>query len=212
MSAQQMQRSILLAVLALDFVYVGSAYPAERKSNVAATQTLEKDFDIARFARVVTWDPNRGGSHPSRTEELKPGEIFLETDVLPAADGTYVVPLAPNGQSCIGLQWMQRIESSILKELVLEFAEGSPAPSASEIRVEWWVGESAWQGDWKPLPVKIEQQANRWFFRVVWGESGPSCIGVEKVRWIFSPSSRPFVVRKIEAFTLCQWDTVVLNL
>jgi hypothetical protein len=207
-----MQRSILLAVLALDLVYVGSAYPAERKSNVVATQPLEKDFDIARFARVVTWDPNRAGSHPSRIEELKPDEIFLETDVLPAADGTYVVPLALNGQSCIGLQWMQRIESSILKELVLEFAEGSPTPSASEIRVEWWVGESAWQGDWKPLPVKIEQQGNRWVFHVVWGESRPSCIGVEKIRWVFPSSTRPFIIRKIKAFTLCRWDTVVLNL
>jgi hypothetical protein len=207
-----MQRSILLAVLALDLVYVGSAYLAERKSNVVATQPLEKDFDIARLARVVTWDPNRAGSHPSRIEELKPGEIFLETDVLPAADGTYVVPLALNGQSCIGLQWMQRIESSILKELVLEFAKGSPTPSASEIRIEWWVGESAWQGDWKPLPVKIEQQGNRWVFHVVWGGSGPSCIGAEKIRWVFPSSTRPFIIRKIEAFTLCQWDTVVLNL
>jgi hypothetical protein len=160
----------------------------------------------------VTWDPNRAGSHPSRIEELKPDEIFLETDVLPAADGTYVVPLALNGQSCIGLQWMQRIESSILKELVLEFAEGSPTPSASEIRVEWWVGESAWQGDWKPLPVKIEQQGNRWVFHVVWGESRPSCIGVEKIRWVFPSSTRPFIIRKIKAFTLCRWDTVVLNL
>jgi len=228
-----MQRSILLAVLALDLVYVADPgrvglalplvagappahvpglIPAERKSNVVAPQPLEKDFDIARFARVVTWDPNRAGSHPSRIEELKPGEIFLETDVLPAADGTYVVPLALNGLSCIGLQWMQRIESSILKELVLEFAEGSPTPSAGEIRVEWWVGESAWQGDWKLLPVKIEQQGNRWVFRVVWGTSGPSCIGVEKIRWVFPSSTRPFIVRKIEAFTLCQWDTVVLNL
>ena len=208
----KMQRSILLAVLALDLVYVGSAYPAERKSNVVATQPLEKDFDIARFARVVTWDPNRTASHPSRIEELKPDEIFLETDVLSAPDGTYVVPLALNGQSCIGLQWRQRIESSILKELVLEFAEGSPIPSASEIRVEWWVGESAWQGDWKPLPVKIEQQGNRWVFHVVWGESGASCVGVEKIRWVFPSSTRLFIIRKIEAFTLCQWDTVVLNL
>jgi hypothetical protein len=207
-----MQRSILLAVLALDLVYVGSAYPAERKSDVVATQPLERDFDIARFARVVTWDPNRVGSHPSRIEELKPGEIFLETDVLPAADGTYVVPLALNGQSCIGLQWMQRIESSILRELVLEFAEGSLTPSASEIRLEWWVGESAWQGDWKPLPVKIERQGNRWVFHVVWGGSGPSCIGVEKIRWVFPSSTKPFIIRKIKAFTLCQWDTVVLNL
>ncbi len=228
-----MQRSILLAVLALDLVYVADPgwvglalplvagappahvpglIPAERKANVVTSQPLEKDFDIARFARVVTWDPNRSGSHPSRIEELKPGEIFLETDVLPAADGTYVVPLALNGQSCIGLQWMQRIESSILKELVLEFAEGSPTPSAREIRIEWWVGESAWQGDWKQLPVKIEQQGNRQFFRVVWGESGPSSIGVEKIRWIFPSSTRPFIICKIEAFTLCQWDTVVLNL
>jgi hypothetical protein len=203
---------ILLVLLILALAYAGAAVTGEPKSDVAAPQSLEKDFDIARFARVVTWDPNRTGSHPSRIEELKIDEIFLETDVLPAADGTYVVPRAPNGQGCIGLQWMQSIESRILKELVLLFAEGSPMPSTNEIRVEWWVGESAWQGDWKPLPVKIEQEGNRWFFRVVWPNSGTGCIGVEKVRWIFPASTRSFIVRKIEAFTLCQWGTVALNL
>ncbi len=203
---------ILLVLLILALAYVGAAYTAEPKSGVAAPQSLEKDFDIARFARVVTWDPNRTGSHPSRIEELKIDEIFLETDVLPAANGTYIVPRAPNGQGCIGLQWMQSIESRILKELVLLFAEGSPMPSTNEIRIESWVGESAWQGDWKPLPVKIEQEGNRWFFRIIWPNGGPGCIGVEKVRWIFPASTRPFVVSKIETFTLCKWDSVVLNL
>ena len=212
---------ILLVLLVLDLACVGSAYSVERKSDAVAARPLEKDFDIARFARVVTWDPNHTGSHPSRIGELKPDEIFLETDVLPDADGTYAVPIAPSGQGCIGLQWMQRVESSILKELVLEFAEGSPlhhtvqglpTPSADLIRVEWWVGASSWQGDWKPLPVRIEQQGTRWIFRVVWGAGGPGSVGVEKIRWIFPPSDKPFVVRRIEAFTLCQWDTVVLNL
>jgi hypothetical protein len=199
-------------------IYAGPAYTAspaaagKPKSGVVTTQPLEKDFDIARFARVVTWDPNQTGSHPSRIEELKADEIFLETDVLPAADGTYAVPSAPNGQGCIGLQWMQRIESRVLKELVLQFAEGSPMPSTNEIRIEWWVGESTWQGDWKPLPVVIEQYGNRWLFHVVWGNSGPGCIGVEKIRWIFPSSTKPFVVRKIEAFALYEWDTVILNL
>ena len=177
---------MLLILLILAFAYAGPAYTAspaaagKPKSGVVTpaasclplrlspqdeaageAKAGEKDFDIARFARVVTWDPNQTGSHPSRIEELKADEIFLETDVLPAADGTYAVPSAPNGQGCIGLQWMQWIESRVLKELVLQFADDSPMPSTNEIRVEWWVGESTWQGDWKPLPVKIEQHDRR---------------------------------------------------
>ena len=228
---------MLLILLILAFAYAGPAYTAspaaagKPKSGVVTpaasclplrlspqdeaageAKAGEKDFDIARFARVVTWDPNQTGSHPSRIEELKADEIFLETDVLPAADGTYAVPSAPNGQGCIGLQWMQWIESRVLKELVLQFADDSPMPSTNEIRVEWWVGESTWQGDWKPLPVKIEQHDRRWSFRVAWGNSGPGCIGVEKIRWIFPSSTKLFVVRKIEAFALYEWDTVILNL
>lgn len=203
---------ILLVLLILALAYVGLVYAPKLESDVVATQPFEKDFDIACFARVVTWDPNRTGSHPSRIEELKVDEIFLETDVLPAADGTYVVPLAPNGHGCIGLQWTHRIESRILKELVLQFAEGSPMPSTNEIRVEWWVGESSWQGDWKTLPVKVEQRGNRWLFHVACGDNEPSCVGVEKIRWIFSSSTKPFIIHKIEAFTFSEWDTVVLNL
>jgi hypothetical protein len=203
---------MLLVLLILGLAYVGSAGTAEPKSGVVTIQPLEKDFDIARFARVVAWDPSQTCSRPSRVEELEADEIFLETDVLPDADGTYAVPFVPSGQGCIGIQWMQWIESSILKELVLQFAEGSPMPSTNEIRIEWWVGESSWQGDWKPFPVKIEQQGNRWLFHVAWGDSGPGCVGVEKIRWIFPSSTSHFLIRKIEAFTLCQWDTIVLNL
>ncbi len=46
-------------------------------------------MDIARFARVVTWDPNRtDGARASRIEEFRAEDLFLESDVPVSRDGT----------------------------------------------------------------------------------------------------------------------------
>jgi hypothetical protein len=83
----------------------------------------EEPLDIAPFARIVTWDPDRtDGCRCSRVEEFPAEEVFLESDVPPAIDGTYTLPVASNGSGCIGLQWFERRR---LRKLSLQFADGA---------------------------------------------------------------------------------------
>ena len=129
------------------------------RSLAAARRAAEASVDMAPFARVVTWDPNRAdGARASRIEEFRTEDLFLESDAQRERDGTYLVPASTNGLGCIGLQWLNR---RAVKELVLEFPAGAQLPIPSEVRVEGWFGESAWQGNWRALAGDIRADGNR---------------------------------------------------
>jgi hypothetical protein len=50
------------------------------RANIAARHASTPSVDIAPFARVVTWDPNRtDGARASRIEEFRAEDLFLET-------------------------------------------------------------------------------------------------------------------------------------
>ena len=75
------------------------------RANVAARHAPEPLVDIAPFARVVTWDPNRSdGARASRIEEFRAEDLFLETNMPKDPDGTYRITVSTNGLGCIGLQ------------------------------------------------------------------------------------------------------------
>ena len=114
-----------------------------------ATIARPPAVDMARFARVVTWDPDRkDGCRANRLQEFAEEDLFLETDLVREADGCYAIPTGAGGSGCIGLQWLNR---RALRELRLRLS-GPAAPSAvNSIRVEGWFGESAWQGQWLSL-------------------------------------------------------------
>jgi hypothetical protein len=160
--------------------------------------------DIARFARVVTWDPNRlDGAQASRIEEFHADDLFLDSNLPVRRDGTYLAPASTNGLCCIGLQWLNR---RALKELGLEFPAGARVPAASTVQVQGWSGESAWQGGWKPLAGEVEVSGNRLVFRL---SPKAGVVQTQKVRWVF-PSSEPSRVRRLSAFTRSSWQTVNL--
>ena len=117
---------------------------------VPAPQSAESEpLDVGRFARVVTWDPDRmDGARASRIEEFQAEDLFPETDAPREADGTYRVPTGAKGLACIGLQWLNR---RALKMLALEFPDATAVPPTNAVQVQGWFGESAWQGGWKPL-------------------------------------------------------------
>jgi NPCBM/NEW2 domain len=173
-------------------------------TGITARHEVRPTVDIAPFARVVTWDPNRAdGARATRLEEFRAEDLFLETNVPAQPDGTYRVPVTTNKLGCIGLQWLNR---RAIKELVLEFPAGAQIPPAAAVQAQGWFGESAWQGGWKPLSGEIEAAGNRLVFRL---SPKAGVVQTQKVRWIF-PATGQTVVRGLSAFARSRWQTVKL--
>jgi hypothetical protein len=173
-------------------------------ASAAARHDPEPSVDIARFARVVTWDPNRtDGARANRIEEFRAEDLFLESNVSRQPGGTYWVPLSTNKLGCIGLQWLNR---RALKEVALEFSGFVGISAINGVQVQGWFGESAWQGNWKPLEGEIHADGKRMVFRL---SSKAGVVQTQKVRWIF-PASEQTAVRSLSAFTRSHWQTVKL--
>jgi hypothetical protein len=173
-------------------------------ASAAPRHDPEPSVDIARFARVVTWDPNRAdGARANRIEEFRAEDLFLESNVARQPEGTYRVPVSTNKLGCIGLQWLNR---RALKELALEFPSGVRIPSTNAVQVQGWFGESAWQGNWKPIEGEMNAVGNRMVFRL---SPKAGVVQTQKVRWIF-PTSEQTAVRSLSAFTRSHWQTVKL--
>ena len=166
-------------------------------------------LNIAPFGCVMTWPPEQTGAHPGRVEELDEDQIFLGRVVAPNADGTYTVGAAPGGEGCIGLQWH---ENRSVVELAVLFARQADAPDPQRARVQWWVGESRWQGDWKLLSGEIAAEGRRWVFRPSRKDFSAASIGVEKVRWIFPGQAAERRIEALEAYTRSRCDTAEIAL
>jgi hypothetical protein len=148
-------------------------------------------IDAARFARVCTFDPNRmGGTRASRTEEFPAADVFLSKELLPSTNGCFEVPASPFRTGCIGLEWT---ELRFPRELVLELAGPVPVKSAEAIRVQLWMGESAWQGKWVGLAAPGQSAGNRLSWRV---PAGAIPQGTQKVVWVFENMDRPIRIQR----------------
>ncbi len=166
-------------------------------------------LDAAPFARLVTWDPNRtDGARAKRTEEFRAEDVFLATEVLPAADGTVRVPVADNGLACIGLEWVER---RVIRKLGLRFADPASVPPLDGVQVQYWQGESAWQGNFKPLQTRIAKSQDRLTARVSYVQDPDARAGIQKIRWIFPAGEKPIVLRGLSAWTISPWDTARLR-
>ena len=179
---------------------------AEARLTPAPNATIRPaaHVDMAPFARVVTWDPQRlDGARASRIEEFRAEDLFTERKLLPNRDGNYSVPEWTNGTGCIGLQWLNR---RALRELAMEFTDGTPIPRPDSVRVEGWFGESAWQGYWKPPTNECRQEDGRLIFKLT---PRGGALQTQKVRWILPASSKPRLVR-LWALTRSSWATTNL--
>ena len=166
-------------------------------------------FDVARFARVVASDPLRhDGARRSRVQEYRAEDVFLEWDLPPNDAGEYVV-VAKDGVGTIGLRWIER---RAVRSLVLEFAGGSEVPIPEGARVQFWAGESPYQGEWKWLNGLLTANGRRWTFRTDVGQNPNLRGGTWKVRWIFHVGDRPATVRRLLAFTPAQTGVVDLRI
>ena len=168
------------------------------RAAVSVEHERPERVNIAPFARVMTWDPAQTGSHPGRVEELSLDQIFLGTMVVPDGAGVYTAPKDADGRACIGLQWY---ENRLLTEVALVPAEGMDESLLSRARVECWVGESEWQGDWVMIEGGMVREGERRVVRV--GRTGlrNAKNGIQKVRLVFPPSGKPVRIRTFEAYT-----------
>ena len=172
--------------------------------NATQSRSAETAVDMARFARVVIWDPNRtNGARASRIEEFRADDLFTETDLKPSRGGDYVVPAWTNGVGCIGLQWLNR---RALRELVLTFAREAQIPPLDSVRIEGWFGESAWQGNWKLLTGEFRREGNRLTLRLA---PKAGVVQTQRIRWILPEASKQPMVR-LSAFTRSSWATTNL--
>ncbi len=164
----------------------------------------QPDVDIARFGRVVSWDPNRKeGCRANRLQEFLVEDLFLETDLVRDADGTYAVPTT-SGSGCIGLQWLS---CRAIRELRLCLPNAASPLPVGDIQVEGWFGESAWQGQWMRLNGSLLAEGSDIVFRPLLKSPEGSLLQTRKIRWILPPVKELQRVRTLCAFTRTRWDT-----
>lgn len=168
------------------------------RAAVSVERERPEPVNIAPFARVMRWDSAQTGSHPGRVEELSTAQIFLGDMLVPDAAGVFTAPRDAEGKACIGLQWY---ENRFLTELALRTAENMDESILSQAQVQWWVGESEWQGDWETLQGSMTREEGRWVFRVAREDFRKAGLGVQKVRWVFPGTEKPVRIRDFEAYT-----------
>ncbi len=172
----------------------------------AAKERPAMAIDMAPFAIVASWDPKvTTGTKAGRVEEFPAEDVVPYQELLPAADGTYPVPVQ-DGAGCIGLQWD---ENRLLRQVILRFSDKAPLLPAESIQLQFWSGTSAWQGQWQVLeltPKKVD-------YNLVWSFGYQQMAsGTQKVRWVFSETSQPIVLTGISAFTRSRCETVGIRI
>jgi hypothetical protein len=161
-------------------------------------QPSEISVDIAPFAHVVSWDPNR-------VEQFRTNNSSLEKNLPRQADGSYLVPSYKKRLACIGLQWPNR---RTLKELHLEFMYPGQIPQPHNIQVEGWFEESASRSAWKLLEGTFKRTGNGITFYLAPQNGWHPTLNIQKARWIFSNYPTRARLREISAFTDSKWDTM----
>jgi len=173
------------------------------RSSRSVPNLEEPPVDIGRFGRVVTWDPNRSdGARADRIQEFRAEDLFLDRDLPADADGRFAVPVATNQCACVGLQWLNR---RALREARLAFADPAQLPLTHTVRVEGWFGESAWQGQFKPLAGVLERDGDALVFHAALQADRDGWLLTRKLRWIFPAANGAPLVRRPQAFTRSRW-------
>ena len=176
------------------------------RNPAAATTPPAASVDIAPFGQVATWDPAiERGTAAGRVEEFPAADVHPARELLPAADGTFRIPQW-RGRGCIGVHWY---ENRILQKLLLRFADAEAAASRDSVKLEYWTGESAWQGRWEAVNARAEKVDDALLWSLPPKQLGH---GTQKVRWLFSGSQQPHVIKAIAAYTRSRWETIGIRI
>jgi hypothetical protein len=193
------------------------------RNPAAAKERPESAIDVAPFGRIVSWDPKgMTGTKAGRVQEFPAEDVAPYKELLASVDGAYQVPVK-SGQGCIGLLWL---ENRLLRRVVLQFPDKALVPPADSVQLQYWIGESAWQGTWQRAEIVPKQLGNS----LVWSFGYKQLPrGTQKVRWVFAANSphpnplpkgegteraetkQPIVLKGISAFTRSRFGTVDLR-
>ncbi len=180
-------------------------------------------MDIGPFAYVRSWDPNRTtGTAAKRTEEFPAADVFPGTDLFPedtkdlapdtqskrAGEAIYTVPVSANGLACIGLEWMER---RFLRAAMIEFLDNASMPPVEDARLEYWEGESPWQGEWKRLESNITADSLKWAISWSGAKSRGLKSGSEKIRWVFPKHQQAIHVKALSAYSRSSVQQTILR-
>jgi hypothetical protein len=187
--------------ISCDMASWANARLTQSANRVAASE--DHRVDIGRFGRVVTWDPNRNdGARADRLQEFRAEDLFLDRDLAADASGRFAVPVTTNQLACVGLQWLNR---RALREVRLAFANAAQLPPTNAVRVEAWFGESAWQGEFKPLTGNLERDGDELVFHVAARAHQGGLLQTRKLRWVFPATNGSPLLHRPQAYTRTRW-------
>ena len=155
--------------------------------------------NMAQFAQVVSFDPHRmEGTLVSRVEPFPRADLRLSREVPFSKDlYGYVVDTSHQGVGCIGLEWT---EPHYLRRLSLQYQSEQDLPPPEAVHLQCWLGESAWQGKWALLECQRSLTRRQWSWNLPC--QAPA---TQKVRWLFPPTPKPWVIRSFMAHTWSAW-------
>lgn len=91
--------------------------------------------------------------------------------------------------------------------LGLTFADPAAVPEG--VQLQYWTGQSTWQGAWRTLDAPIEKAEGRWIWQISYKDrTRPT----DKIRWVFPKSSDSIVVRGLSSQTTSFYKTADLRI
>ncbi len=180
-------------------------------------------LDITAAAEIVTNDPARKkGTKAGRVEEFPAEDLDMDTQLVKDANGVYNLKAYADGNSVIGLTWMEKRK---IRHIELEFADGSAIPAANDVEIEFWYDKtlwkgiySLWQGNYEPIRAKVTVDGNKMNFLVnpqdmvkarvdFWAG-----VGIQKLRFIFPGSDKAVLIKDIRAYSFSKQGQTLVNL
>ncbi|OHB58372.1 MAG: hypothetical protein A2Y12_01040 [Planctomycetes bacterium GWF2_42_9] len=181
-------------------------------AQAASSQNSERElFDIADQAYIVSWDfKDPKYQYPRRSEELEIDDLFFDRFMVPMEDGSYMLSTMPTtGQGMIGLQWYSKRR---IDQLYIEFANPERIPPKEQVKLEYWVGGSIFEGQWVSLPGELVKEAKGLRYVITDTNCRAVTEGTAKVRWYFDKAIPSYIFTKLQALTQLPWKITTLQI
>ena len=188
----------------------GIAYDCANWAEARLTRAVTKSstapapfIDIAPFGTVIVTNPERlDGARSGRIEEYRKEDIYLEIPARRDADGNYLFATSSEERQSIGISWF---EKRYIRDMAMEFAEGTVPASADGVELQYWTGGTPHQGKWTALAGTIEPKKDGWLFNIDRKNSPDFLKGTWKIRWILPKYQQQIKIRKLSATSCARY-------